>query len=46
METTVQDVKDSLNDYYKDTSRSQEDTFAGLQELEEEIAILKDALGQ
>ena len=41
---TVEEVKEALNKYYNDDSRPQEDTLAGLQEIEEEIEILKDAL--
>jgi hypothetical protein len=44
MSTTIQDVKDVLNKYFGDTSRSRHDTMEGLEELEGEIETMKDAV--
>ena len=41
---TIDHVKEMLGRYYADTGESKEDTLADLQELQEEIEILMDAL--
>lgn len=41
---TIEEIKEIVNKYFGDTSRSQDDTRAGLQELMEEIEILLDSL--
>ena len=40
----IEQVIGALNEYFADTSRLKEDTLAGLQELQEELNILLDAL--
>ena len=37
-------LKKALTDYYSDTSRSQKDTKEGLEEIEEDIRIMKETL--